>query len=80
MSVVALRARDNERGDYLITTTPATNEAAAASAAEQMFPRLVNGDGWSPQFILFSGGAGQAAKGALRFFTTAGAPLPLPVN
>lgn len=80
LSVVGLRGRYNERGDFLITTTPPTNEATAASAAELLFPHLVNGGGYTTQFILFSGTAGQASNGNLKFFKQDGTALNLTVN
>jgi hypothetical protein len=80
LSVVGLRGRYNERGDFLITTTPPTNEAVAASAAESLFPHLVNGGGYTTQFILFSGTAGQASTGNLLFLKQDGTPLNLTVN
>ena len=82
LSVVGLRGRYNERtpSDFLITTTPPTNEANPASAAELLFPHIVNGGGYTTQFILFSGTAGQASTGNLRFFNQSGAPLNLNVN
>jgi hypothetical protein len=77
VSVVALRQRFNERRDYLITTTPPTVETGTPSAAARSFPHFVNGDGYTTQFVLFSGTAGQAATGLIRFYTQAGAPLPV---
>ena len=85
MSVVSLRSRYNERNDFLITTTPATNEASAPLAAERLFPHLVNGiaggDQYTTQFILFSGTAGQVSDGDLKFLNAQdGAALGLSVN
>jgi hypothetical protein len=80
LSVVGLRGRYNERGDFLITTTPPSNEASAASSAEQLFPHLVNGGGYTTQFILFSGSAGQVSNGNLKFFKPDGTALNLTVN
>jgi hypothetical protein len=80
MSVVGLRTRYNERNDFLITTTPASNEGAAPSSAELLFPHLVNGGGYTTQFILFSGTAGQTAAGNLRFFKQDGTGLNLNLN
>jgi hypothetical protein len=77
VSVVALRQRNNERGDYLITTTPPTLETGTASAAARSFPHFVNGDGYTTQFVLFSGTAGQTATGTMRFYTQGGASLPV---
>jgi len=83
ISVVGLRARYNERQpapDFLITTTPPSNEAAPAATGELLFPHLVNGGGYTTQFILFSGTAGQSASGNLRFFKQDGTALNLNVN
>jgi hypothetical protein len=77
LSVVGLRGRYNERGDFLITTTPPSNEGVAASGVELLFPHLVNGGGYTTQFILFSGTAGQASVGNLRFFKQDGTALNL---
>ncbi len=80
ISAAGLRSRYNERPDFLITTVPVSLEAAATSAAEMLFPHLVDGGGYTTQFILFSGTAGQTSSGILRFFTTTGAQLNLSLN
>ena len=80
ISVVGLRARYNERTDFLITTTPPSNEADVAGTAELLFPHLVNGGGYTTQFILFSGVAGQATSGNLRFIKQDGSGFSLTVN
>lgn len=80
LSVVGLRGRYNERGEFLITTTPPSNEAATASSAELLFPHLVNGGGYTTQFILFSGTAGQSSTGNLRFVRQDGTAFNLTVN
>ena len=79
ISVVGLRGRYNERAqpDFLITTTPPTVESGAASSAELLFPHLVNGGGYTTQFILFSGTAGQTTSGTLRFSKQDGSALNL---
>lgn len=80
ISVVGLRGRYNERQDFLITTTPPSNEAGTASSAELLFPHLVNGGGYTTQFILFSGVAGQTTTGNLRFFKQDGSSFSLTLN
>jgi len=80
ISAVGLRARYNEQGNFLITTTPTTNENAAAPTGEYLFPDLANGGGYTTQFILFSGFAGQAASGNIRFYNPDGTPLGLILN
>jgi len=83
VSVVGLRARYNERASaeaFIITTTPVSLEGAAPSATESLFPHLVNGGGYTTQFVLFSGSAGQTSSGNLRFVKPDGSAFNLTVN
>jgi len=74
ITVLGVRSRWNERGDYIFTTTPATNENAPARA-QLMFPHIVNGGGYSTQFIMFSGTSNQPAYGGLQTFSQSGGSL-----
>jgi hypothetical protein len=65
VSVAALRGRYNERGDFLMSTTPPTIESLPAATAPLIFPHIVNGGGFTTEFILFSGAANQTANGDL---------------
>ena len=80
ISVVGLRGRYNERGDFLITTTPPVAEDEPSNAAELVFPHIVEGAGYTTQFILFSGKPGQAASGSLRYLSQEGQPLMLGIR
>ena len=80
ISVVALRIRYNERGEFLMTTTPPSNEAAAATSAEFDFPHILNGGGFTTQFILFIGTTGQTSNGNLQFFKSDGTQFSLTVT
>jgi photosystem II stability/assembly factor-like uncharacterized protein len=80
IALVGLRGRYNERRDFLITTTQPTDEARPASTAEQFFPHLADGGGYTTQFILFNGSSDQSASGLLRFFTEMGQSLNLIVR
>ena len=83
ISVAGLRGRYNERlpvADFLITTTPPTLENSAPSTAERLFPHLANGEGYTTQFILFSGTSGQTSGGTLSFVKPDGSPLDLNIN
>ncbi len=87
ISVVGLRARYNERQplpDFLITTTPPSDENGQPASGELLFPHLVNGGNvngsYTTQFILFSGTAGQTSSGNLRFITQSGTAFNLTVN
>jgi hypothetical protein len=52
ISVVALRGRVNERGEFLLATLPVTNLSAAPSAAPIVFPHFAAGAGWTTQIVL----------------------------
>jgi hypothetical protein len=77
ISVVGLRTRYNERGDFLLTTTPPTIETAPSPTTEMVFPQLADGGGYTTQFILFSGTSGQSGSGSLRLYDASGQPLIL---
>ena len=77
ITVIGLRSRVNERGDFLITTTPPTDENATPSPNESVFPHFVDNGGYTTQFVLYSGTAGQQAAGSLRMFGRSGQPLDL---
>jgi hypothetical protein len=80
LSIVGLRIRVNERGEYLTTTVPVTNEANPPAAGTLVFPHFVDGAGYTTEFILFSGSAGQNSTGELQFMQQLGGPLTLGVN
>ena len=75
VAIVGLRLRINERGELKMTTTPPSIESDPPTTADRFFPHIVDSAGWSTQFILFSGIAGQSSSGTLSFFDTEGEPL-----
>jgi sugar lactone lactonase YvrE len=80
IAVVGLRSRYNERGDFLITTTPPAIENAGSASSELVLPHLPDGGGYSTQFVLFSGSAGQVSSGSLLLFQQSGQPFALPLR
>ena len=80
LAVVALRTRYNETGRFLITTAPVSNEASAATTADLIFPHIADGGGYTTQFVLFSGIAGQVSNGTVRFLSRTGQELNLTVR
>jgi hypothetical protein len=78
VSVAGLRTRYNERGDFLITTTPVITEDSATVVTtppiQPVFPQFVDGGGYTTDFILL-GGPGQSASGMLNLYDTNGRPL-----
>ena len=79
IAAVGLRLAINQRHDILVTTTPPVDENAAAAASGLFFPHFVDSDGWTTQFILFSGSTGQTAAGMIRFTGQDGQPMELSV-
>ena len=77
VAVVGLRLRSNENGELKMTTTPPSNETGPSTTADLFFPHFADSGGWSTQFILYSGTAGQAVSGTLRFIDASGQPLDL---
>ena len=80
VAVVGLRLRYNRRGELKMTTTPPSIETGPPIMGDSFFPHIVDSAGWSTQFILFSGTAGQTSSGTLSFIDTAGAPWDLPTT
>jgi hypothetical protein len=80
IAVMTLLTRYNERGDFLMAATPSSNEASPSSTAGLVFPYIADGGGFTTQFILFSGVAGQISTGALSFIGQQGQPLNLTVR
>ena len=77
VAVVGLRLRINENGELKMTTTPPSSETGPLTTADLFFPHLADSEGWSTQFVLFSGTAGQTASGTLSFIDASGQPLDL---
>src|SRR5215471_8510935 len=80
ISVVALRIRHNERNEFLMTTTPPSNETLQAGTGEVYFPEVVSGAGWTTQINLFSGVTNQATNGTLTFVQPDGTPFYVGTN
>jgi hypothetical protein len=76
IAVLGLRTRTNERGDFLITTMPPTNEMASPNA-NVSFPHIVNGGGYTTELVTFSGTSAEAGKAAIELFSQDGSPLQL---
>jgi hypothetical protein len=68
--VTGIRGRTNERGDFLITTTPAVNSSTRVNSSELLFPHFADGGGYSTQFVLF----GPGTAGAMYFYEQSGEP------
>jgi len=80
ISVAGLRGRYNERNDFLITAITPVDESIPATDDDLIFPHFVQAGGYTTQFILFAGAAGQQSSGVLRFASQAGEPLNVTLN
>jgi len=75
ISAIGLRTRYNERGDFLISTTPAIADNAAPTNQELIFPHVVSGGGYTTEFILMN--SATAIRGTLSLKSQTGTDLPL---
>ena len=80
VAIVALRLRVNANAEIKVTTLAPSNEMDPSTLTDRFFPHLADSGGWSTQFILFSGTAGQASSGTLTFSDASGQPLALPIT
>jgi hypothetical protein len=77
VAITGLLAKYNEEGDFLIAAIPVSNEALPPKTSSLVFPQLVDGGGYSTQFILYSAAPGQISSGNIQFFDPSGRALPL---
>jgi len=77
ISVIGLRGRYNERGDFLISTTPALPEDTP-SPTDLIFPHFVTGGGYTTEFLLLN--TGGSTSGSAFFRTQSGSDFPFPVT
>jgi len=80
ISITGLRARYNERGDFLMTMTPPVNEMTTPSTADVYFPQIVDSGGYTTQLVLISGQAGQTSSGTIQFVSQTGGALNITVR
>ena len=81
VSVIGLRGSYNERGDFLITTTPAAPEDTRPDLTPRYIAHVVDGGGYSTQFVFFSATAQSSTSGftvTTRYVSQTGTPLVLP--
>jgi hypothetical protein len=76
--LTGVRSRYNERGDFLISTTPPVDEGYPTNSFPLYFPQIADSGGYTTQFILFTNAPGQTSQGSLQLYTATGAALALP--
>jgi uncharacterized repeat protein (TIGR01451 family) len=75
--LIGLRSRVNERADSIFTTTPPADETVTPTSTATFLPHFVDNGGYTTQFVLFSGSAGQQASGQIIMYDQNGQPLDL---
>ena len=75
ISAIGLRTRYNERGDFLISTTPAIADNTASTTEQFVFPQVVSGSGYTTDFILINPAG--ASQGTVSLKSQTGTELPL---
>jgi hypothetical protein len=73
-----IRGRYNERGDFLLTATPAAEGASMSSSATTVFTHVLHGEGYTTRLILF-GDSAELLSGTMLYRSRDGA-LMLPTN
>jgi hypothetical protein len=75
ISVIGLYGRYNERSDFLVTTaaTMTNIDSRTDTSSARVLPLLVNGGGYSSEFVLLGGGP----SGTVRLFSTNGTAFGL---
>ena len=75
ISAIGLRTRYNERGDFLISTTPAIADNTRSGTDMFVFPQVVSGSGYTTEFILMNSAV--PSQGTLSLKSQTGTELPL---
>jgi hypothetical protein len=77
INVIGLRGTYNERGDFLVTTTPPANEDTPMRPDFQlMFPHVVSGGGYTTEVTLFNAGGRSDSAGNVYVRSRDGAIQP----
>src|SRR5437870_325738 len=71
----------NERGDFLLSTTPPSPSDLDVDARDEAFiPQILDGGGYSTQIVIFGGADEEPASGNIYFFDPDGQPINPPVE
>jgi len=77
--VFGLRGHWNERNDFLMTTMSTVNENEQPRNMI-VFPHIVDGGGYTTQFIQYSGTSAEPAASVLQMYSQTGGTLNIPLN
>jgi subtilisin family serine protease len=76
LSVLALRGTNNQRNDFLITTTPIADLTQPPGSSSVYFPQFVDGGGYTTSLVLMNT-SGVVESGTLEILDDNGTPLPV---
>jgi hypothetical protein len=76
LSVLALRGTNNQRNDFLITTTPVADLTQPLGNGSIYFPQFVDGGGYTTSLVLLNTSAA-VETGTLEILDDNGVPLPV---
>jgi hypothetical protein len=74
VSVLALRGTTNQRGEFLITTTPVADPSQALSDDPRYFPQFADGGGYTTSLVLLNT-SGSIEAGSFEIMDDNGSPL-----
>jgi hypothetical protein len=80
ISTIGIRSRYNERGDFLVSTTPAIADNVTTNVQDLFFPHIVTGGGYTTELVLMSNGSatnGTSLGGSVIFTSQNGTDLLL---
>jgi hypothetical protein len=80
IAAVAIRARYNERGDFLLSTTPPAPSDSVDPQDEAFIPQILDGGGYNTQIVIFGGTDEEPSSGNIYFFDAEGQPIDPPVE
>jgi hypothetical protein len=78
VSVMGIRSQYNERGELVISTTPAFLETSSTSAIDLILPHLASGQGYTTEFLVLSGAS--RTTGTVDFLSNTGNAMTLPIQ
>jgi hypothetical protein len=74
IAALAIRGRYNERGDFLVSTTPPADPALNLGD-ETFIPQIVDGAGYSTDIVIYDLLGGSPLSGNIYFFDQSGQPI-----
>ena len=74
IAALAIRGRDNERGEFLLSTT-SPGDRTRESENKAFLPHVVDGGGYSTEIVIYGLADGDSLSGSIYFFDQSGQPI-----